>query len=193
MRHALIVAHPKPESFTLAVAQAYADAARARGHDVQLRDLYRMKFSPCLEADEMPGTEFAPRPDVAAEREVLSRVDAFAFFYPFWLNAPPAMMKGYMERVFGMGFAYGPSKGGNVPLLKGRKMISFTSSGAPTEWVVKTGAWDAARKLFDEHLASMCGFDLLDHVHFGGIVPNIRKDVIARHLAEVRERVTRFF
>jgi NAD(P)H dehydrogenase (quinone) len=107
------------------------------------------------------------------------------------MNAQPAMMKGYIDRVFGMGFAYGPGKGGNAPLLKSRKMICFTSSGAPTDWVVGTGAWSAIQKLFDEHFATVCGLELVDHIHFGGIVPGIRADIVAAHLAQVRDAVGR--
>lgn len=188
MKHAVIAAHPDAKSFTLSVARAYCQAARDRGHDVLLRDLYRMNFAPCLEASEIPKPGgFSPGNDVVVERQLLSDVDMFAFVYPFWMNAQPAMMKGYIDRVFGMGFAYGMGKGGNVPLLKGRKMVSFTSSGAPMKWVAKTGAWDAARKLFDEHFAAVCGLDVVDHVHFGSIGPGIRADAVERFLAQVRE------
>jgi NAD(P)H dehydrogenase (quinone) len=190
MKHAVIAAHPKPASFTMSVAKAYCEAVGKAGHDVLLRDLYRMNFAPCLEAGEVPGTAgIAPGSDVVCERQLLADVNVFAFVYPLWMNAQPAMMKGYIDRVFGMGFAYGPSQGGNQPLLKGRKMISFTSSGAPTNWVVKSGAWSAVQKLFDEHFADVCGLKLLDHVHFGGIVPGIRADVVEAHLARVRDAV----
>ncbi|HWA88778.1 MAG TPA: NAD(P)H-dependent oxidoreductase [Rhizomicrobium sp.] len=194
MKHAVIVAHPDAKSFTLSVAGAYCDAARAKGHEVLLRDLYRMNFAPCLATTEIPKPAgFAPGNDVVSERHLIGDADVFAFVYPFWLNAQPAMMKGYIERVFGTGFAYGHGKGGNVPLLAGRKMISFTSSGAPMDWVAKTGAWEAVRKLFDEHLAAMCGFEVVDHVHFGSIVPGIRADAVERFLARVRETVDRSF
>jgi len=192
MKHVVIAAHPKLTSFTMSVAKAYCEAVGESGDDVLLRDLYRMNFAPCLGANEIPGTTgFAAGPDVVSERQLLADVNVFAFVYPFWINSQPAMMKGYIDRVFGMGFAYGPGRGGNEPLLKGRKMISFTSSGAPTEWVVSTGAWSAVRKLFDEHFASVCGLEVVDHVHFGGVTPGIRADVVEAHLSRVRDRVRR--
>lgn len=124
---------------------------------------------------------------------MLARINVFAFVYPFWLNTQPAMMKGYIERVFGLGFAYGVTGAGNVPLLRSRKMISFTSSGAPTDWVVSTGSFEAARKLFDEYFAAVCGLEVVDHVHFGGLVPGIRADVVSRHLDHVRDVVAKHF
>jgi len=178
----------------MAVANAYCDAVRGKGHAADLRDLYRMNFAPTLDADELPKPGgFTPGHDVVEERTRLARTETFAFVYPFWMNAQPAMMKGYIDRVFGLGFAYGSSGGGNVPLLKGRKMISFTSSGAPMEWVVDSGAWDAARRLIDRQFADVCGLELVDHIHFGGIVPGIRADAVERDMDCVRAAVARHF
>lgn len=192
MKHAIIVAHPNPSSFNMSVARAYEAAVIAAGHQAVLRDLYAMDFDPRLHADEIPGAKgFAPRSDIVEERRLLADATTFAFVYPLWLNAPPAILKGYLDRVFGMGFAYGRGGGGNMPLLKGRSMISLTSSGAPTEWVKKTGAWDALSKLFDEHLASICGLTILDHVHFGNVVPGMRPDAVERLLVNVRAVVSK--
>jgi len=194
MKHAIVVAHPKQESFVMTVATAYRDAVLQRRQDVAFRDLYRAQFNPCLHEEEIPwAKDFTICPDVAAERAALGDAEVFAFFYPLWLNTPPAILKGYLERVFGFGFAYGRDASGNQPLLRGRKLISFSSSGAPTDWVVQTGAWQAVRTLFDAHFASVCGMEVTDHIHFGGIVPGIRADVVARHVETVRSKVAQYF
>ena len=54
--------------------------------------------------------------------------------------------------------------------MEGRKLISFTSSGAPEAWVHETGAYDALYTLFDRHIANMCGLEILEHFHTGGVV-----------------------
>src|SRR3954464_11729467 len=132
MKHALIIAHPKSESFTAAAAAAYRAACEGLGHRTVTRDLYGIGFGPPLQPQEMPGTSFfEPAADVRAERALIGDCDVFAFFYPLWLNTPPAMLKGYMERVFGFGFAYGGQDHSYNPLLCGRQLISFSSSGAP--------------------------------------------------------------
>ena len=193
MKHAIIVAHPKHSSFTMAAAGAYRDAVLQRGYEVAFRDLYSAKFNPCLHEDEIPwASDFATHLDIAEERRALEGTDVFAFFYPLWLNTPPAMLKGYLERVFGLGFAYSRGKGGNEPLLRNRKLISFSSSGAPTDWVIQSGAWAAVRTLFDTHFAAVCGLDVVDHVHFGGMVPSIRADAVAKHLETVRQKAAMF-
>lgn len=194
MKHAVIVAHPRSDSYTASLASAYREAGLAAGHEVVFRDLYAMGFDPRLPESEIPWSKtHALKDDVIAEREVLKDVQVFAFFYPIWLNSPPAILKGYMERVFGMGFAYHRVGNGNAPLLKGRKMMSFTASGAPTEWVIQSGAWAAMRNLFDSHFASVCGLEVVDHVHFGGIHPGIRADSVASDMETVRQAFARHF
>jgi NAD(P)H dehydrogenase (quinone) len=195
MQHAVVVAHPNAASFNLAVANADCEAARARGHVAILRDLYRMGFDPRLQSEEIPRPEgFTPGDDVMAERAIIAESDVFVFVYPLWFNAPPAMLKGYIDRVFGMGFGYGPfGDHENIQLLKGRRMISFSSSGAPTDWLEQEGGWAALRNLFDDHVANVCGLTCLDHVHFGETVPMTRKDVMEARLASVAATVGRYF
>jgi len=194
MKHAVVIAHPKAESLTCAAAAAYAEAARALGHEVIVRDLYRMGFDPCLKASEIP-TETGARfePDVVAERAALADVDVFCFVYPLWFNAPPAILKGYLDRVFSMGFGFGPALGGTEPLLDGKKLISFSFSGAPEEWVRDTGAFQALTTLLDRHVAGVCGLQILDHVHTGGIVPQMGEEAAGAVLEKVREAVRKSF
>ncbi len=194
MKHALVVAHPNPKSFTLTMTHAYAEALRHEGEEVLVRDLYGQDFDPRLLAGELPNAKgFEARADVKSERTLLKDVDCFALFYPVWFNAPPAMLKGYIERVFGMGFGYGMGQGGNEPLLTGRRLISFSSSGAPKSWMVETGAWAAVRNLFDEHVSRVCGFGVVDHIHFGDIVPGITPEAVERCSREVRAAARKYF
>ncbi len=194
MKHALIIAHPAAHSFTATMAKAYAAALVAQGHEPLVRDLYRMDFDPRLKADEIPRPEgFAPAEDIKAERELLEGIEAFAFFYPVWFNAPPAILKGYVDRVFGMGFGYGMGENGNEPLLAGRSLVSISSSGAPKSWMIETGAWDAMRKLFDEHVSGVCGLAMLDHLHFGAITPNITREAVKSCTDQVRTLVANHF
>jgi NAD(P)H dehydrogenase (quinone) len=128
-----------------------------------------------------------------AERALLKSCDVFAFVYPLWLNTPPAILKGYLERVFGFGFAYGGGGHSYNPLLKGRKLISFSSSGAPAAWVKQTGALSAIRTLFDSYFAELCGMTPLQHVHFGSITPGASEFYIQANLEEVAKTVNLHF
>lgn len=194
MHHAIMFAHPNPDSFTASVAHAYRDAVRGLGHQATVRDLYGMGFDPLLKTGELPfSPNFQPAPDVASERALLANCEVYAFVYPFWLNSPPAMMKGYIERVFGFGFAYGGKGHSYNPLLGGRKFLSFTSSGAPTTWIRQTGALDAMQMLFDAQFSQLTGLNLLAHVHAGGVTPNASEFFIKAHLADVTAAVQKHF
>lgn len=194
MKHAIIFAHPGAESFTGSVAQAYAKACEAQGHATIMRDLYRMGFDPCLKAGELPfANPFCPEPDVMLERSLLKDCDVFAFVYPLWLNSPPAIIKGYLERVFGFGFAYGAGGHSYRPLLTGRKLISFSSSGAPANWLKETGALGAVQTLFDAYFSELCGLKALEHVHVGGVVPGASTEFIKARLQDVQSKVAEHF
>lgn len=194
MNHAVIVAHPNPDSLTQSAARAYVSATAKLGQVALLRDLYAMDFDPRLKAQEIPrpaGYQFGD--DVVKERALLETVDTFAFIYPLWFNAPPAILKGYIDRVFGMGFGFAPGMGGSEPLLEGRRLISISFSGAPEEWVNDTGAMGALTTLLDHHLAAMCGLQVVDHLHFGGIVPEMDAEAVEQILAGVEARVSERF
>ena len=77
--HAVIACHPEWTSFTLSVANRYAEAVRAHGHGAIVRDLYRMRFNPILRASERRGQ---PATDVTKEWAVLGKVDDFVLVYP---------------------------------------------------------------------------------------------------------------
>lgn len=190
---AVLIAHPRARSFTQAMAASFVNAFTDAGGRCVMRDLYKVGFDPLLHANEIPDHEgFAPRADVIEERRLIGDADIFALFYPLWYNAPPAMMMGYVARVFGMGFAYSSVRaGGNQPLLTGRRLVSFTSSGAPQAWVESSGAWEAMNKNFDAHFAAVTGLDLAGHHNVGGVEPGMRQDVVARHGAEVEATARR--
>lgn len=194
MKHAVVVAHPRLRSLSVAIAEAYAAEASSLGHEVIMRNLYAMDFDPRLKASEIPNTKgYAPAPDVAAERALLEDVKVFAFVYPLWFNAPPAILKGYVDRVFSAGFGFDADSVGAQARLLGRELISFSTSGAPDHWVRETGALQSLTGVFDRHLAGVTGLSVTDHVHFGGIVGEITEEAFADIQVEVRAAVRRFF
>ncbi|KRA64921.1 NAD(P)H dehydrogenase [Caulobacter sp. Root656] len=194
MKHAVILAHPKPTSVCAAIARTCVEHLRATEHTVILRDLYALDFDPRLKAEELP-TPSGPNPaaDVVAERRLLADVDSFIFVYPFWFNAPPAILKGYVDRVFSTGFGYAPGTGGTESLLDGKTLLSFSTSGAPEHWVNSTGALKALMTVFDLHLSGVCGLRVIDHKHFGSIVSNITAESVADVLDQVRVRLDDLF
>ncbi len=192
MKHAVILAHPNPDSFCAALADVYAAAAHAGGDMVVVRDLYALDFDPRLKASEMPSPSgYCPGADVAREREILRGVDVICFVYPFWFNAPPAMLKGYIDRVLSMDFGYKFHGASSEPGLIGRKLFSISTSGAPDHWVAETGALKSLILQMDLHLAAVTGMTLANHLHFGAIQNDLTTDDAEEIFEEVRQAVRR--
>ena len=105
VRHLVILGHPDPGSFSHAVASRYAEVARANYQMVEIRDLYAMGFDPLLKDIERPQRRPGVcGPDVRHEIDLIEQSDVIAFVYPLWFGTPPAIIKGYIDRVFGAAF-----------------------------------------------------------------------------------------
>ena len=190
MKHFIVVAHPNPASFTRALAQAYADELTTMGHEAELRDLYAMNFDPVLRPAELsaPGGE-----DVRREQVLLKAATATAFFYPLWWASMPAILKGYIDRVFTLGVAYEFRGSAMHGLLSGKTNLLVTVSAAPTQVLQQTGAWNAIRAIQDSHIFHSVGLTLADHLHFGEVVPGMSEAAARAHIETVRTAAHRHF
>lgn len=190
MKHTIIVGHPDEASFALSVARTYQAEAERCGHRTLVRDLYKMGFNPVLAAIERPDRlGRVIEADVQAERDALRDADVFVFVYPVWFGLPPAIISGYVQRVFGPGFAFKSQyEGRTESLLEGRRLISFTSSGSSDAWYAAQGLDVSLRHVFDDYLARLMGFAVLDHVHFGSITEGLGSQWVLAHLDAVKAR-----
>jgi NAD(P)H dehydrogenase (quinone) len=183
IKHAIIACHPLKKSFTLAVAQRYAEAVEAHGHEVVIRDLYRLKFDPVLKARERGGQAAL---DVVREWGELGKPDVFVLVYPIWFGTPPAMLKGYIDRVFGAGRVRGGGgKGGRGELLAGKRLVSLTSSGASSAWLAEKGVLGSLRTVYDRYLAEVFNLSETHRYHFDGVVEGLPARDFNQHLFEV--------
>jgi len=88
-----------------------------------------------------------------------------------------------------MGFGYQPGSHGGDPLLVGKTLMTFSTSGAPEHWIDATGALNALMSVFDLHLAAVTGLRVLGHEHLGGIVAPMRQDAAEDLLQRVRASI----
>jgi NAD(P)H dehydrogenase (quinone) len=190
-QHLVIVCHPKRGSFTETIAQTYATELRALGHEVAVRDLYRVGFDPVLGEGEL---ETVGKPVVPAairrEQDRLAAAGGVAFFYPLWWGFMPAMMKGYIDRVFSSGFAYDIEGEALVSRLTGKFAVIFTASGADMAYLRRSRQWRSMR-LLENQMLSLYGIALLEHVHFPSITADLPKRKMEKNLAVVRDAVQR--
>lgn len=188
-RHAVILCHPDPKSFNRAIADTYSDAVRKLGHEVVLRDLYAMGFDPILKANERPTLkDFQISEDVEEEIGLIADCDVFVLVYPIWFGTPPALLKGYVERVFGA--AINPrdvEERAHKGFLADKRLVSFSTSAMGEPWLNEQGQWLSLRYLFDHYLTHAFGMKPDEHVHFANVTAGMPKLWADRHLYGVAE------
>ena len=139
MRCLVVKAHPLSESLCSSMTERVVELLRANGHEVMVEDLDAQQFDPAMTPSERASyydglytTQF-----VAAHVEHLRSAEAIVLIFPTWWFGPPAVLKGWFDRVWGPGVAYDHSKGyGPIkPRLHSlREMLVVTTLGAPW-WV----------------------------------------------------------
>jgi NAD(P)H dehydrogenase (quinone) len=195
MQHLIVVAHPLEDSITMRLTRAYALQLQQLGHSQQTHDLYRMGFNPVMGAHELEPLSIGHAADVdvaQAQRDVCA-ADALTVIYPLWWATMPAMMKGYIDRVFARGFAYEARRGVAKGLMAGKRCILITLSGSPLAILLANGEWKAMATLQDAHIFRSSGFELLEHLHFDEVESPTPDDVVERDLARVRACARRHF
>ena len=194
VRHLVIAAHPSAKSFNHAVVEAYTSALTERGHRVACRDLYAMRFNPVLSARDMAAVAGGkPARDIRAEQNAIRRADVVTLISPLWWSGFPAMLKGYLDRVFCAGFAYVIKGQDYRPGLSGKNGVIITTSGATVEELKSGGTLRALKTIHDEGFMEFCGITLAGHLYLSGIDPTMSRTAGERHLDTVRRFVRRAF
>ncbi|MBP9054321.1 MAG: NAD(P)H-dependent oxidoreductase [Ilumatobacteraceae bacterium] len=135
MRVHLVYCHPSETSFTAAVRDRALAGLHAAGHDVRVSDLYADGFVPELSAWERTNHLAPPetKPDIAEYAANLRWCEALVLVYPTWWAGQPAMLKGWIDRVWVAGVAYELPEGANRirPRLHNiRRIVAITTHGS---------------------------------------------------------------
>jgi NAD(P)H dehydrogenase (quinone) len=168
MNHLLVYAHPSKGSFNHAILETAVHGLEAKGHDVIVRDLYEIGFQPAVSSSEILG---GIGEDIVREQQHLIWADVVTFIYPIWWTGMPAIMKGYIDRVFSYGFAYKYVNGVQMGLLKGKKAVILNTQGKSHAEYAKIGMDQALRLTSDKGIFEYCGFEVMYHLFFES-VPN---------------------
>ncbi len=148
MRVLILHAHPDPASFSAALFRIAAQDLSAAGHQVDAVDLYAEAFDPVLSRAEWQGYVDVPANRANVERDA-ARVDwaeAIVMVFPVWNFGPPAILKGYLDRVFLPGVSFNLTGGRVSPGLRHiRRLVAITTYGSSWWWALLMG--DAPRRL----------------------------------------------
>lgn len=193
IRHHLVFANPRRDSFDGQIVDAYVETATRLGQEVIVRDLYAMKFDPVLQEDERPGYgDGTVAPDVAAELELLESAQILVLVYPIWFALPPAMLKGYVDRVLGARYSFRDVQAqAGHPALKGKPMLTFSTSGTSLAWLNEQGQVLSLREIFDAYLWQGFGMQQAEHIRIDSVVPDMSAAYAQEQLARVRATAER--
>lgn len=171
MKHLIIYSHLNQDSFTKAIVDRVEKVALEKGDEVKIIDLYGDKFNPVLafpDIEHMFMGKDAPG-DVANYQEMVSWSDHMTFVYPLWWAQMPAILKGFIDRVFANGYAFAYGEDGMpIGLLKGRTAQLYISTGNPDDYYKASGMHAAQRRIMDEGTFGFCSIET-NSTFFGNV------------------------
>lgn len=169
----LILAHPDAKSFNHALALAVSGALRGDGHQVTFHDLYAERFDPVLPTLEIPEKADMP-PAVRNYCDELRAADGIVMVHPDWWGQPPAILTGWIDRVFRPGTAYRFAEGDSgegvpVGLLRAQAAVVLNTSNTPAKRERETFG-DPLESLWRKCVFDLCGVRDFHRRTFGVIV-----------------------
>lgn len=195
MRIQVVHCHPLVSSYNHALYQTIVQTLRANGHDVVATDLYREGFQPAMTERERETymQEAYDHSAVAGHAETLKSLDGLILCFPHWWFSMPAMLKGWVDRVWGpsIAFDYDPGDKHLVPALGNIKLFGVVTSYGSPWWVVTLFAGNAGRKVLMRGMKPLCAKGVrsfyLAHYDMDHSTPRSRR----AFLDKVRARVAR--
>ncbi|NYI06361.1 NAD(P)H oxidoreductase [Allostreptomyces psammosilenae] len=168
----LVLAHPRRDSLTGQVADRARRRLEADGHTVDLLDLYAEGFDPRLPPEDEPDWGDRDKrytPEVHAHMRRIDAADTIVVVFPVWWYAPPAIVKGWIDRVWNYGFAYGRS----TPRLAGKRMIWIGLAGGSREELADVGVEEVFERMLLAGVSHYSGItDSAARVVYDTMAPN---------------------
>jgi NAD(P)H dehydrogenase (quinone) len=129
---------------------------------------------------------------VMTEHEILLGCDVFVLIYPIWFGSAPAMMKGYVERVFGAGVSPDDVRHqARGDLLGNKRLLSFTTSAMSEPWLAQEGQEMGLGAVFDDYIVHAFGMHSREHKRFALITDKTGQQSAASYLWEVAQQAHR--
>lgn len=191
MKVSVILAHPSPNSFNHAIASVAIETLRRNEHDIRFHDLYDEAFDPLLRASEIPQNASLPV-DIQRHCAEITEADGIIIIHPNWWGQPPAILKGWIDKIIRPGMAYEfieGDEGEGVPngLLKARTAIVFNTSNTGAERE-RTDFGDPLETLWKNCIFGLCGVRNFYRRTFSIVVVS-SVEQRKKWLAEVRDTV----
>lgn len=167
MKNLIIYAHPNAASLNHFFKNTIVATLEKSGQEIVVRDLNEINFNPVLSLEDMHGQRMGQvAADVKTEQDFISWADQIIFIYPIWWTGMPAIMKGYIDRVFSYGFAYRYDQGIQKGLLTGKQTIIVNSHGKSNAEYEAMGMDKALALTSDTGIFKYCGLEIKQHFYF---------------------------
>jgi NAD(P)H dehydrogenase (quinone) len=167
MKHLIIYSHPNDGSLNYHFMKTAVKILQTNKQEVEIRDLYQLNFNPVLSLDDierqLKGKITA---DLQQEQDYISWADHITFIYPIWWTGMPAIMKGFIDRVFSYGFAYRYDHGIQKGLLTGKQVTIINTHGKSKAEYESIGMDKALSLTSDKGIFTYCGFEINQHFFF---------------------------
>ena len=213
MKVLIVFAHHEPQSFNHALLERASTQLRAQGDDVQVSDLHAMHFNPVATESDFTARRFPDvlqydreqkfanqhhsfSADIQAEIDKVLWCDFLILQFPLWWFSVPAILKGWIDRVFVNGVAYGTGRRMDTGGLKGRRAMLAVSTGCYENMVAPDGLLgDLNVNLWHLHAGTLAysGFEVLApfmswSIHYTDA--NKRADYLNGYAARIRALAT---
>ncbi|TPG38126.1 NAD(P)H-dependent oxidoreductase [Flavobacterium pectinovorum] len=167
MKNLIIYAHPNSASLNHFFKETVVESLEKSGQEVVVRDLNQINFNPVFSLEDMNGQRMGKVVnDVQTEQDYITWADQLIFVYPIWWTGMPAIMKGFIDRVFSYGFAYRYDQGVQKGLLTGKKAIIINSHGKSNSEYEAIGMDKALALTSDTGIFNYCGLEIQEHFYF---------------------------
>ena len=167
MKNLIVYAHPNSGSLNHFFKQTVLESLQESGEEIAIRDLNEINFNPVFSLEDMNGQRMGTvADDVKTEQDFITWADRIIFIYPIWWTGMPAIMKGYIDRVFSYGFAYRYDQGIQKGLLTGKKTIIINSHGKSNAEYEAMGMDKALILTSDTGIFTYSGLEIQQHFYF---------------------------
>jgi len=178
MKILVILAHPNAHSFCHAIASASVEKLKKNRHEVYFHDLYKEEFDPVLTAGEFQKNAILS-PQIQQHCDETAEADGFIVVHPNWWGQPPAILKGWIDRVIRPGVAYEFLEGDDgegIPrgLLKAKSAIVFNTSNTGIEREKRMFA-DPLETIWKNCIFGLCGVHKFHREMFSIVVTSTEK------------------
>lgn len=195
MKISVILGHPYDKSFNHAIANKVIETLKSNGHSIYFHDLYTERFDPIMPSEELISDK-TKDPLVIQHWQEIKDVDGVIVIHPNWWGQPPAILKGWADRVLRENIAYTFPKGDNggglpIGLLKAKIGVVFNTSNTPKEREEHIFG-DPLQRIWKDCIFDFCGITTFDRKMFR-IIADSTDQEREEWLNEVVDMVNKYF